>query len=119
MDSPVKEKKNLQFTIKLESGLADTIKDLSAQAKISMGEIVRLCVTQQLAQKIDLPALAKAKKNLQLSMRFEESLLKNLTKQSRQTGLSLGEIIRLCVIRHLEQIQREGEIKIKLTPKGK
>ncbi|MDR1145161.1 MAG: hypothetical protein LBK71_03380 [Verrucomicrobiales bacterium] len=115
----VKEKKNLQFTIKLENDLAQDIKNLSRQARMSMGEIVRLCVEQQLAQKINLQAFARERKGMQLSMRFEESLRKNLSKLSRKTGLSLGEIIRLCVTRHFAQIRCDGSIKIKVSPDGK
>lgn len=57
----------------------------------------------------------KEKKSLQFSVRFEDSLIKNLNKVAKQMGLSLAEIVRLCVIKQLDQIRQDGGFNFKVS----
>jgi antitoxin component of RelBE/YafQ-DinJ toxin-antitoxin module len=115
----MKEKKNLQFGVRIDDHMAKTIKNLSRRANLSMGEIVRLCVNRQLEDTGYLLELARDKRNWQLGVKFEEHTVRALKKVSGQIGLPMAEIIRLCLTKQLEQICNEGSIKINLTPDGK
>jgi predicted DNA-binding protein len=115
----VKEKKNRQFGVRLESELAATIKKLSEQARLPMGEIIRLCVNQQLVDSSHLKSLTWKKKAVQFNLRFEDSLVKKLNGISRHTGLSQAEIVRLCLVRQFAQIRNDGGLKLKLDLDGK
>ena len=115
----VKEKKNQQFAVRLEYETAQSVKKLSERLNLSMGELVRWCVSRQLKKSSDLTNLVRKRKTLQFSVRFESGLTKNLAELANQLDISQGEIIRLCVTKQLDQIKREGGIKINLAPDGK
>jgi hypothetical protein len=110
----VKEKKNRRFGVCMEDELALTIKKFSSQSKLSMGKIIRYCVDRQLANPDYLQALSRAKKSTQVHLVFEESQIKKLSRLADETGLSIGEIVRLCLARQLAQMRREGGFKLRL-----
>jgi hypothetical protein len=110
------EKKNLQFGIRIEPSIAKIIKTLSRQSKLSVGDIVRLCVDRQLKSSEQLLGLAREKRDWSLGVKFDGPMVGDLQKISRKTGLTMAELIRLCVLKQLEQIRREGGIKLKLDP---
>ena len=115
----MKEKKNRKFGLWLESESAETIKKLSNQSRLPMGEIIRLCIDRELEKPDYLKTQMWKKKSLLFNMNLVDSQIKKLDAISQQTGLSLGEIVRLCLSRQLAQIRHEGGIKIKLTPDNK
>ena len=115
----MKEKKNRKFGLWLESEAAEIIKKLSNQSRLPRGEIIRLCIDRELENPDYLKTLMWKKKSLLFNMNLVDSQIKKLDAISRQTGLSLGEIVRLCLSRQLVQIRREGGIKLKLDPDEK
>jgi predicted HicB family RNase H-like nuclease len=119
LDNRVREKKSRQFAVQLDGKLAEAVKALAGQLKMSMGDMVRRCVAEQLNETATLRELSRKRRTLQLSVRFEDSLMKNMDDLARRTDKSLGEIVRLCLTRQLAKIQHTGGIKIKLPAGGK
>ena len=109
----MKEKKNLQFGVRLDDGMAADVQKLSAQAGLSVTEIIRLCVARQLAEDGDFKDLVRKRKNFQVSVHFEDSLAKTLGSISRQADVSAAEIVRLCLAKQLAKIRRQGGLKLK------
>ena len=114
----MKEKKNLQFGLRLERGIAEPIQKLSEQSKLPVSEIIRLCVGRQLAEDDNFGDDARERKTLQVSVRFEDSLAKQLGDISRRTDLSVAEIVRLCLAKQITKIRRQGlKLKFELNDK--
>jgi hypothetical protein len=114
----VKEKKNRRFGVCLENELALTIKKMSSQSKLSMGEIIRFCVDRQLEDSSHLETLTWKKKNTQIHLVFEDRQIKKLSGLAKRTGLAQAEIVRLCLVREIQHIRSEGGIKHSLPPEN-
>lgn len=112
LDIPVKEKKNRPFNVRLEDELATAVQQLSHQSKLTVGEIIRLCVDRELAAAETLKRLSWKKKSRQFNLLFADGQVRKLLELSRHTGLSQAELVRQCLARQLKKIRRHGGIKI-------
>jgi antitoxin component of RelBE/YafQ-DinJ toxin-antitoxin module len=54
------------------------------------------------------------KKDRGITIRFDDLLKKELESVARQTGLTEGELVRLCVRRFIEEIKKHGEMRLKV-----